>query len=145
MYEKGPVRVVEMFTAWCVRNTNGVVAQCPLTGLENSKEVAAANARRIAACWNACEEAGLSTAALEAGVVREMVDEIKRLQQKVQRANALAVAAEQVLKAWSMGDYLTPFMDDLRNALLDFEGLVASEGGWLEIAIDDEEGGASDV
>jgi len=99
--------------------------------------------RRIAACWNACEEAGLSTAALEAGVVREMVDEIKRLQQKVQRANALAVAVEQVLKAWSMGDYLTPFMDDLRNALFDFEGPVASEDGWLEVATDGEEGGAT--
>src|SRR5690606_19966008 len=65
MYEKGPVRVVEMFAAWCVQNTNGVVAQCPLTGLESGNEVAAANARRIAATWNACEEAGLSTEALE--------------------------------------------------------------------------------
>src|SRR5690606_21255828 len=71
-----------------------------------------------------------------------LLDEIKRLQQKVQRANALAVASEQVLKAWSMGDYLTPFMDDLRNALLDFEGPVASEDGWLEVATDGEEGGA---
>ena len=72
-----------------------------------------------------------------------LLDEIKRLQQKVQRANALAVASEQVLKAWSMGDYLTPFMDDLRNALLDFEGPVASEDGWLEVATDGEEGGAT--
>jgi len=72
-----------------------------------------------------------------------LLDEIKRLQQKVQRANALAVAVEQVLKAWSMGDYLTPFMDDLRNALLDFEGPVASEDGWLEVATDGEEGGAT--
>jgi|SRR5690606_22183393 len=71
--------------------------------------------------------------------------ENERLQQKVQRANALAVAVEQVLKAWSMGDYLTPFMDDLRNALLDFEGPVESEDGWLEVATDGEEGGASDV
>ena len=78
MYEKGPVRVVEMFGAWCVRNTSGVVAQCPLTGLENGKEVAAANARRIAATWNACEEAGLSTAALESGVVRELIEAATR-------------------------------------------------------------------
>jgi len=56
-----------------------------------------------------------------------LLDEIKWLQQKVQRANALAVAVEQVLKAWSMGDYLTPFMDDLQSALLDFE--ESEEGG----------------
>src|SRR5690606_35708490 len=73
-----------------------------------------------------------------------LLDEIERLQQKVQRANALAVTVEQSLKAWTMGDSLTPFIDDVRNALLDFEGFVASEGGWLEIAIDDEEGGATD-
>ena len=76
MYEKGPVRVVEMFAAWCVRNTNGVVAQCPSTGLENGKEVAAANARRIAATWNACE--GIPTEALEAGVVRELIEAATR-------------------------------------------------------------------
>ena len=29
--------------------------------------------RRIAACWNACEEAGIPTEALEAGVVRELI------------------------------------------------------------------------
>src|SRR5690606_8898204 len=73
-----------------------------------------------------------------------LLDEIERLQQKVQRANALAVTVEQTLKAWSMGDYLTPFMDDLWNALSYFEGPVASKDGWLEIAIDDEEGGATD-
>jgi len=83
-----------------------------------------ADARRIVACVHACE--GIPTEALESGVVRELIeaatrlDEIKRLQQKVQRANALAVAVEQALKAWNMGDYLTPFMDDLRDALLDF-------------------------
>src|SRR5690606_23921954 len=75
MYEKGPVRVVEMFGDWCVRNTSGVVAQCLLPGLENGKEVAAANARRIAATWNACE--GIPTEALEAGVVREMVEALE--------------------------------------------------------------------
>ena len=64
-----------------------------------------------------------------------LLDEIKRLQQKVQRANALAVAVEQVLKAWSMGDYLTPFMYDLGNEL----------DGWLEVATDGEEDGASDA
>jgi len=86
MYEKGPVRVVEMFTAWCVRNTNGVVAQCPLTGLESGNEVAAANARRIAATWNACEEAGLSTEALESGVVREMVEALEALLPSIEDA-----------------------------------------------------------
>ena len=35
--------------------------------------------RRIAACWNACEEAGIPTEALEAGVVREMVEAITEI------------------------------------------------------------------
>ena len=83
-------------------------------------------------------------AAFDPTTVLALLDEIERLQQKVQRANALAVTVEQTLKAWSMGDYLTPFMDDLWNALSYFEGPVASKDGWLEIAIDDEEGGATD-
>lgn len=77
MYEKGPVRVVEMFGDWCVRNTSGVVAQCLSPGLENGKEVAAANARRIVATWNACE--GIPTEALEEGVVREMIEALEAL------------------------------------------------------------------
>ena len=36
-----------------------------------------ANARRLAACWNACE--GLSTEALEAGMVKELLDALTDL------------------------------------------------------------------
>ena len=35
--------------------------------------------RRIAACWNACEEAGIPTEALESGVVRELVEALEAL------------------------------------------------------------------
>src|SRR5690606_18463539 len=73
--------------------------------------------------------------AMNRNTVLALLDEIERLQQKLQRANALAVAVEQVLKAWSMGDYLTPFMYDLGNEL----------DGWLEVATDGEEDGASDA
>src|SRR5690606_22803413 len=103
MYEKGPVRVVEMFGHWCVRNTSGVVAQCLLPGLENGKEVAAANARRIAATWNACEEAGLSTAALEAGVVRELVEAADRYLRAMTRDtddDPNCWAEEEFAEAW---------------------------------------------
>jgi len=146
-YTPGPWRVVEKGGGWR-EIWAGDRAVVRADGCYSSKyedydcgvAISEPNARRIVAAVNACE--GIPTEALEAGVVRRffnvatktalaLLDEINRLQQKVQRANALAVAAEQVLKAWSMGDYLTPFMDDLRNALLDFE--------------DSEEGGSSDA
>ena len=38
-----------------------------------------ANARRIAACWNAAEEAGLSTEALEAGCVKAQREALESL------------------------------------------------------------------
>lgn len=74
-----------------------------------------------------CPQCGGDTA--PRGVIerRRLEREVERLQQKAQRANALAVTVEQTLKAWNMGDYLTPFMDDLRDALLDFEEY--EEGG----------------
>lgn len=47
--------------------------------------------------------------------ILDEIERLRRLQQKVQSAAVLAVAAEQVIKAWVMGDYLAPFMDDLET------------------------------
>ena len=74
-----------------------------MPGLENGKEVAAANARRIAATWNACEEAGLSTAALEAGVVRELVEAADRYLRAMTRDtddDPYCWAEEEFAEAW---------------------------------------------
>jgi len=50
-----------------------------MQGPDGHHERAAANARRAAACWNACEVAGIPTKALEAGVVPKLLAALEGL------------------------------------------------------------------
>jgi hypothetical protein len=56
-----------------------------------------ANALRLVACWNACEEAGISTADLESGALKELLSEL----------NSCAITAHYHNKNFCAGEFAT--------------------------------------
>ena len=73
----------------CIIGDGGVIAECHINKrLENNNEVGIggeavkeANARRLAALWNAAESLGLSTSAIESGVIEDMLKMLVEIQE----------------------------------------------------------------
>ena len=73
----------------CIIGDGGVIAECHINkSLENNNEVGIggeavkeANARRLAALWNAAESLGLSTSAIESGVIEDMLKMLVEIQE----------------------------------------------------------------
>src|SRR5690606_9872795 len=92
-YTPGPWRVVEKERGWreiwagnrAVVRADGYYS-AKYEEYECGVAISEPNARRIVAAVNACEDAGLSTEALESGMVREMVEALEVLLPSIEDA-----------------------------------------------------------
>jgi hypothetical protein len=93
----GPLIVApDGFRLWS-ESASKIVAFTATNNKSRTQE-AAENARRLAACWNACEEAGLSTQILESGYLEAML-EMSGTPTPIDQAEAALEAMERQRKA----------------------------------------------
>jgi len=103
----GPWRVVEKGLGWreiwagnrAVVRADGYYS-AKYEDYECGVAISEPNARRIVAAVNACEDAGLSTEALESGVVREMIEALEVLV----RANYDITPASAMDELWRQAE-----------------------------------------
>lgn len=99
--------------AGIIRSANNSQRICDLWGETGDRD--AANARRLVACWNACERAGLSNEQLDAGIL-DKAAAVPELVEALQMAR-VSIKALHGPVAWNIFEAHSPEMLKIDAAL----------------------------